>query len=134
MLNTAIWRPLMSMSLRVPAGNSRHAAITCLAMVLRGLFGETAVGRQRIVAPDLAVQLLWDSWRHDVVAVELPVRKVGRKQQHVVGLHVLDQFCHRGRIVRAVEWLDGQPDVIAHNFSRRTIDPRHFEAYAAPEF
>src|SRR6202161_4482057 len=106
MLNTAIWRPLMSTSLRVPAGNSRKLAITCLAMTLRGLFGETAKGRKRIIAPDLAVQLLRNSRRHDVVAVELPMREIRREQQHVVGLHVLDQFCDRCRIVRAVERLD----------------------------
>src|SRR3984893_8929651 len=100
MLNTAIWRPLMSISLRVPAGNSRKLAITCLAMALRGLPGETAIGRKRIVAPDLAVQLLRNARRHDVVAVELPVRKVGREQQHVVGLHVLDQLGDGGRIGR----------------------------------
>src|SRR6202451_4042534 len=109
MLNTAIWRPFMSMSLLVPAGNSRSAAMTCLAMALRGLLGETAVGRQRIVAPDLAVQLLRNARRHDVVAVELPMRKIRREQQHVVGLHVLDQFCHRRRIVPAVERLNSQP-------------------------
>src|ERR1700730_19017779 len=105
MLNTAIWRPLMSISLRVPAGNSRKLAITCLAMALHGLPGETAIGRKRIVVPDLAVQLLRNARRHDVVAVELPVRKVGREQQHVVGLHVLDQLGDSGRIVRSVEWL-----------------------------
>src|SRR6202163_2172089 len=113
MLNTAIWRPFMSMSLRVPAGNSRKLAITCFAMVLRGLLGETAKGRERVVAPDLAVQLLRNSRRHDVVAVELPVGKIGREQQHIVGLHVLDQLGDSGRIVRSVEWLDGQPHVIA---------------------
>src|SRR5580692_1400679 len=107
MLNTAIWRPLMSMSLRVPAGNSRNAAITCLAMALRCLLGETAIGRQRIVAPDLAVQLLRNAGRHDVVAVELPMREIRREQQHVVGLHMLDQLGDGSRIVGPVERLDG---------------------------
>src|ERR1700730_19427464 len=115
MLNTAIRRPLMSISLRVPDGNSRNAAITCLAMALRGLLGEAAIGRERIVAPDLAVQLLRNARRHDVVAVELPVRKIGREQQHIVGLHVLDQLGDSGRIVRSVEWLAVQPQLLGHD-------------------
>src|ERR1700722_5158561 len=99
MLNTAIWRPLTSTSLRVPAGNSRSAAITCFAMraALRYLLGEPAIRRERVVAADAAVQLLRNSGRHDIVAVELPMREIRSEQQHVVGLQMLDQFADGGR-------------------------------------
>src|ERR1700720_4310758 len=103
MLNTAIWRPLMSTSRRLPAGNSRSAAMTCFAMPTLGRRrGEAAVRRQRIVAADLAVQSLRNSRRHDLIAIELPVGKVGGEQQHVVRAHVVDQARDGGRIVRPV--------------------------------
>ena len=36
-------------------------------------------------------------------------------------------------IVRPIERLDGQAEMLAHDLRRRTVDPRHFEPHAAPE-
>src|SRR4029079_11205356 len=104
MLNTTMPRPRTSTSRRVPGGKSRSAAITCLAMRrLPRRLRQAPIGRERIVVPDLAVQTVRTGGRHDVVAVELPVREVGREQEHLVGLQVLDEPANRGRLVGSVE-------------------------------
>src|SRR4051794_37858637 len=53
--------------------------------------------------------------RYRVVAIELPVRIVGGKQQHLVGADLVDDVGDALRIRRTIERLRGQADVIAHD-------------------
>src|SRR6185437_13834857 len=102
MLNTTMRRALRSTSLRLPAGKSRKGAMTCLAMrSLAHRRREPAVGRERVVETNLAVQLFRNAGRHRLVAVELPVREIGRVKQHVVGLQMIDEARDLDRVVGA---------------------------------
>src|SRR6185503_13463543 len=64
-------------------------------------------------------------WRHRIVAVELPVRIIGREQEHLVGADLLDDVGDAGRIRRAVERLHGDADMVADDRSRLALDPWH---------
>ena len=63
--------------------------------------------------------------------VEVPVRIVGREHQPVPA----DPLDHLGEVLRIVRLLDrlrGEPDVLADVFRRRALHVRHLRAHAAP--
>src|SRR6476661_4190421 len=68
--------------------------------------------------------------RHRIVTVELPVRIVGRKQEHLVGADLLDHVSDTGGIRRPIERLHGDADMVANDGSRLALDPRHLDAHA----
>ena len=94
---------------------------------------EAGIGGERIVDQDLPAQGGRQAGGQHVVAVELPVRKIGREQQHVVGLQLVHDSPNVRRRWRRVKGLDRQPDVVAHEFLGRAVDPGHLVAHPAPE-
>ena len=70
--------------------------------------------------------------RHRIVTVELPVRIVGRKQEHLVGTDLLDHVGDANSIRRPVKRLHGDADMVADDRSRLALDPGHLDADAAP--
>jgi hypothetical protein len=70
--------------------------------------------------------------REHLVAVELPVRVVGRKQQQRVRIEMVDQAADEVGRIRGIERLDGGAEMVAEDVARRALDPRHFGAQAAP--
>ena len=70
--------------------------------------------------------------RHRVGALVVPVRVIGREQQHAVRADLLAQLLDAVLVGRGIEWLDCQAEVVADDVGRRAIDPRHLDPHAFP--
>src|SRR5258705_11092577 len=66
--------------------------------------------------------------RYRVVAVELPMRIIGREQEHLVRADHVDDVGDAGRIGWSVERLRGDANMVAHDRGRLAGDPWHLEA------
>src|SRR6266436_9487106 len=70
----------------------------------------------RIVHHDLAREVIGDPDGKEIVALELPMRVVGGKQQELVGAQMIDDTAHDVGGFRRVERLHGQAKMITEDF------------------
>src|SRR6266446_9625123 len=76
---------------------------------------EPRKGFKRIVGTHARYDIGRQMRRYRVVAVKLPVRIIGREQEHLVRIDHVDDVGNAFRIGRAVARLRGQADVVAHD-------------------
>src|SRR5215467_16228307 len=95
---------------------------------------KTRIGGERIVDQDLAGKRWRKAGGEHVIVRKLPVRKIGRGKQHLLGLQLIPDSANVRRRGRCVKGLDGQADMIAGKLLRRAVEPGYLEAHAAPEF
>src|SRR5262245_36988466 len=95
---------------------------------------KTRIGAERIVNQDLAGKRGRKAGGQHGVVRKLPVRKIGREKQHLVGLQLIHDSANVRRGGRRVKGLDRQADMITGKLLRRAVEPGHLEAHAAPEF
>src|SRR5579862_2763000 len=60
------------------------------------------------------------------------MRIIGREQQQLVRAHLLEHELELARMRRLVDRLQGEADMLAHDFGGRAIHPRNLAPYAAP--
>src|SRR6202158_6429598 len=82
---------------------------------LGGLCGERKPrkGFKRIIGTHARYDTGRQMRRYRVIAVELPVRVIGREQEHFVRIDHIDDVGNAGRVRRAVERLRGQGNNVA---------------------
>src|SRR5271163_1730622 len=93
---------------------------------------EPLVGRQGIVHKHLRKEGLRQAGGNRVGSLEVPVRVVGRKQQHFVGTDFIDDGLSLGLFGWVVERLDREPHVVADDLGRGSVQPWRLGANAAP--
>jgi hypothetical protein len=110
----------------------------CAAVTSRtGMFAldlaQARIGRARVIDQNLGDHSIGQPVRQHLVAVELPVRIVGREQQKIVAT---DMFERAGKLLRVVfrqiERLERESHALADDVGRRPVEPRHLGAHAAP--
>src|SRR6476660_9386959 len=74
-------------------------------------------GFKRIIGAHARDDTIRQMRRHRIVAVELPVRIVGREQEHLVGADLLDHIGDACGIGRTVERLHRDADMVADDRS-----------------
>src|ERR1700735_1614573 len=79
---------------------------------------ESAVGGVGIVDRDLANELWRKTVRDDVLAIEMPMRIVGREQQDFIRPEMVEDPLDNRRIRWSVERLQRQPHPLADDFAR----------------
>src|ERR1700678_1349017 len=84
--------------------------------------GQTRIGFQRVVDQDLPDQVLWQAARHSVGALEVPMRIVRREQQHPFAANLFDYGLDLALLVRVVERLDCQADMLANDLRGWAIE------------
>src|SRR6185437_15025897 len=67
-----------------------------------------------------------------VAALELPVRIVGREQDHVLGADMVEDALEPSLLRRFIHRLQGEAYMIAHDPCWRPVNPRRLGADAAP--
>src|SRR6478609_8444489 len=119
-------RPLISTTLLPPGGISDVLAMICRAML--SLLRSELVDCARVGVEDLAA-LGFGQRRLEGVAriVEIPVRIVRREQQ-AVDADPFDQRAQMFCLVRFVDWLRREPEILLHIFRRLSLEMRHLAA------
>src|SRR5712664_4049108 len=119
---TYVWRILFDPPFRACKGGLNRTRPTALE-----------IGRMRIVHLDLSREVGRDAGGKEIVAIELPMRVIGGKQQEFVRAQMIDDTADDVRGFRRIERLHGQAEMIAEDFQRGAVEPRDLGAQAAPE-
>src|SRR5262245_32930669 len=100
---------------------------------IRPIWGllEPRIRCDRVVDKHLGKQWRGEAVRHGPVALELPVRIVGREQEHLVGVYHFDD-AHDSLGIWRIERLGGEPYVLAHDLGRGALDIGHLGPHSAP--
>src|SRR5882724_3776736 len=78
-------------------------------------------GFKRIVGAHARDETFWQARRHRIVALELPVRVIGREQEHFLRADLVDDILDSGRIRRRIERLHGDAKVLADDGGRLAL-------------
>src|SRR3954447_21827159 len=111
---------------REAAGFSSSRSGRSMTSLMRnsGLVGERQPRKrlQRVVDAHLRDNAIRKVRRDRIVAVELPVRIVGREQEHLFRADLVDDLLDASGVARRIKRLHGDAEILANDLSRLALD------------